>query len=68
MINIGKEFFQLIPKHFHRNHSFRKILNPNLIKISYSSMDKYDKSFSITQSKGFEEPTTYRKKIMQLQH
>ena len=45
MINIGKEFFQLIPKHFRRNHSFRKILNPNLIKISYSSMDKYDKSY-----------------------
>ena len=34
----GKEFFELIRKHFPRNHSFRKILNLNTIKISYTSM------------------------------
>ena len=37
--NIGKEFFKLIRKHLPRNHSFRKILNLNTIKISYSSME-----------------------------
>ena len=36
--NIGKESFKLIPKHFPRNHSFRKIFNINAIKTSYSSM------------------------------
>ena len=36
--NIGKEFFILICKHFPRSHSFSKIFNLNIIKISYSSM------------------------------
>ena len=37
-INIGKEFFKLVQKHFSRNHTFSKIFNLNTIKISYSSM------------------------------
>ena len=62
MINIGKEFFKLIPKHFPRNHSFRKILNPNLIKISYSSMDKYDKILLNNTMQGFWRTDNIQKK------
>ena len=33
--NIGKIFFKLVRKHFHKRHPYRKIFN-NTIKISYS--------------------------------
>ena len=34
--NIGRDFLQLIDKHFHKNHPLYKIINRNTIKISYS--------------------------------
>ena len=36
--NIGKQFTQLIIKHFPKNHKLNKVLNKNNIKISYSCM------------------------------
>ena len=34
--NIGKEFINLIDKHFPRHHKYHKIFNRNTIKVSYS--------------------------------
>ena len=36
--NIGKAFLNLLHKHFHSTHSIRKMLNKNMVKISYSCM------------------------------
>ena len=36
--NIGRQFLNLIKKHFPRNHRFNKIFNKNNIKVSYSCM------------------------------
>ena len=35
---IGKFFFQLIKKHFPKEHKFHKIFNRNTLKLSYSCM------------------------------
>ena len=36
--NIGKVFLRLVKKHFHASSHYRKILNKNTIKLSYSCM------------------------------
>ena len=36
--NIGRQFLNLIKKHFPRNHKFNKIFNKNNVKVSYSCM------------------------------
>ena len=36
--NVGKQFLNLIDKHFPRNHKFRKLFNRNNIKVSYGCM------------------------------
>ena len=36
--NISKSFFQLLSKHFHKNHNMHKSFNRNTVKISYSCM------------------------------
>ena len=36
--NVGKQFLNLINKHFPRNHKFSKIFNRNNIKVSYGCM------------------------------
>ena len=36
--NVGKEFFNVLDKHFPPHHKLRKICNRNNIKISYSCM------------------------------
>ena len=37
--NIGKEFLNLVCKHFPKNHRYNKIFNKNNIKVSYSCTD-----------------------------
>ena len=37
--NIGKRFFQLLEKHFPAGHRYRKFINRNSVKLSYSCMD-----------------------------
>ena len=37
--NIGKEFLNLISKHFPKNHQKSKIFNKNNMKVSYSCTD-----------------------------
>ena len=34
--NLGKQFFQILDKHFPKGHCFHKIFNRNSIKLSYS--------------------------------
>ena len=34
--NIGKYFLELVWKHFHKHHRYKKIINSNTIKLSYS--------------------------------
>ena len=36
--NLGKQFINLIDKHFPKDHKFHKIFNRNTIKLSYSCM------------------------------
>ena len=36
--SFGKAFLNLLHKHFHSTHSIRKMLNKNMVKISYSCM------------------------------
>ena len=36
--NIGKYFLNLLEKHFHKNHKYRKLFNRNNVKLSYSCM------------------------------
>ena len=37
--DIGKRFFRLLEKHFPEGHRYRKFLNRNSVKLSYSCMD-----------------------------
>ena len=37
--NIGREFLNLLSKHFPKNHKYNKIFNKNNIKVSYSCTD-----------------------------
>ena len=37
--NIGREFLNLVSKHFPKNHRYNKIFNKNSIKVSYSCTD-----------------------------
>ena len=37
--NIGKKFFNLIEKHFPNGHRYRKFINRNCVKLSYSCME-----------------------------
>merc|ERR1711954_610802 len=37
-INLGKEFFKLLDKHFQENHVLRPIINRNCVKLSYSCL------------------------------
>ena len=37
--NIGREFLNLVDKHFPKNHPYNKIFNKNNIKVSYSCTD-----------------------------
>ena len=37
--NIGREFPNLVSKHFPKNHRYSKIFNKNNIKVSYSCAD-----------------------------
>ena len=37
--NIGREFLNLVSKHFPKNHRYRKIFNKNNMKVSYSCTD-----------------------------
>ena len=36
--NVAKRFLLLIDKHFHKNHRYHKLFNPNTVKCSYSCM------------------------------
>ena len=38
--NIGREFLNLVSKHFPKKHRYNKIFNKNSIKVSYSCTDK----------------------------
>ena len=38
---IGKEFLNLVKKHFDENHPYHKIFNRNTLKISYSCMENF---------------------------
>ena len=42
--NIGREFLNLVSKHFPKNHRYNKIFNKNNIKVSYSCTDNLQKS------------------------
>ncbi len=44
--NVGKEFLNLLDKHFNSNHKFYKICNRNNIKISYSCMPNMESIIS----------------------
>ena len=37
--NIGREFLNLVSKHFPKKHRYNKIFNKNSIKVSYSCTD-----------------------------
>ena len=37
--NIGREFLNLVGKHFPKSHRYNKIFNKNNIKVSYSYTD-----------------------------
>ena len=37
--NIGREFLNLVSKHFPKNHRYNKIFNKNNVKVSYSCTD-----------------------------
>ena len=37
--NIGREFLNLVSKHFPKNHRYKKIFNKNNVKVSYSCTD-----------------------------
>ena len=37
--NIGREFLNLVSKHFPKNHRYSKIFNKNNMKVSYSCTD-----------------------------
>ena len=37
--NIGREFLNLVSKHFPKNHRYNKIFNKNNTKVSYSCTD-----------------------------
>ena len=37
--NIGREFLNLVSKHFPKNHQYSKVFNKNNIKVSYSGTD-----------------------------
>ena len=39
--NLGKQFLQLIDRHFPKGHKLHKIINRNTVKISYSCTKKY---------------------------
>ena len=39
--NIGRDFLQLIRKHFPKNNKFHKIFNKNNVKVSYSCMPNF---------------------------
>ena len=44
--NIGKQFLNLLDKHFPRNHRFYKIFNRNTVKVSYGCMPNVAASIS----------------------
>ena len=37
--NVGRDFLNLVSKHFPKNHRYRKIFNKNNMKVSYSCTD-----------------------------
>ena len=37
--NIGREFLNLVSKHFPKKHRYNKIFNKNTVKVSYSCTD-----------------------------
>ena len=39
--NIGKSFLTILDRHFPKSHKLHEILNPNNVKISYSSMSNF---------------------------
>ena len=39
---VGKIFLELIDRHFHEGHRYRKIFNRNTIKVSYSCVDNME--------------------------
>ena len=60
--NIGREFLNLVDKHFPKNHRYNKIFNKNNIKVSYSCTDnlqtiikKHNRKILETSKKPFTE-------------
>ena len=49
--NIGKVFIKLVRNHFPRSHKFKRIVNLNTIKISYSLMSNVKKLIKQHNSK-----------------
>lgn len=56
--NIGKEFLNLIDKHFPPNHKYNKILNRNTVKISYSCMRNMSSKINSNNRKKLKQETT----------
>ena len=48
---IGKEFLNLVNKHFDTNHPYHKIFNRNTLKISYSCMENFKTKILNTTTK-----------------
>ena len=55
--NIGRIFLRLIDKHFPRHHKYRKLLNRNNIKISYSCMSNVASVIKNHNTNLFKDPT-----------
>ena len=62
--DIGRQFFNLIDKHFPKNSSLHKIINKNTIKLCYCCMPSFEKIYKchhknvLDQSKNNEETVT----------
>ena len=55
--NIGQEFLKLLDKHFPRQHKLHKILNRNLVKISYSCTKNMSQMLTAHNSKILQKDT-----------
>ena len=54
--NIGKQFLNLVRKHFTRRHPFSKIFNTNTLKLSYSCMPNVQNIIKQANVRNLQEP------------
>ena len=55
--NVAKRFLAILDKNFPKNHKFRKILNRNCVKVSYSCLPNMSSIISTHNKKVLSEPT-----------